>query len=173
MVGMARCAVPVAERSVRRRKREAGPHVLARIPPSAPSAGILFVFFWASLALVDFFTRFDNALLRWLLASVFALYWPIFICATIQTKAEMEDGTNQIFTGIVGFLLVSAGCIYDHFFPHFVQQRIHGIDGDVPEYSGIKWAIGISLFFGFIMSIAEIQRFRSAKHSGTDRTMNS
>jgi hypothetical protein len=35
VVGMARCAVPVAERRVRRWKREADTHVLARVPPGA------------------------------------------------------------------------------------------------------------------------------------------
>jgi hypothetical protein len=35
VVGMARCAVPVAERSVRRRKRGAETRVLARVPHSA------------------------------------------------------------------------------------------------------------------------------------------
>jgi hypothetical protein len=37
-VGMARCAVPVAERSVRRRKRGAETRVLTRVPPSANGA---------------------------------------------------------------------------------------------------------------------------------------
>ena len=118
------------------------------------------VFIFASLALVDFFTHFPNAIVRWLCAAVFALYWPVFICATILNEPEMDDRVHLIFTGAVGFVAVSLGCLYDHFFPHFAQHRIYG---DVPDYSGLKWTMGASLLFSFIMAIAQIQRFRPSR----------
>ena len=139
------------------------------ISKAAP-VGVLLVFISASLALVDFFTHFENAIVRWLCAAVFALYWPASICATILNESELDERVHLIFTGVVGFVAVSAGCLYDHFFPHFAQHRTYG---EVPEYSGLKWTMGASLLFGFIMAIAQIQRFRPSREPDRDEAASS
>src|SRR5438046_1815384 len=94
--------------------------------------GILIVFIFAGCALVDFFTNFDNAIARWLCSALFVLYWPYFLCATILTDSELTDRDRDylVFTGGLGFLAVTAGCLCDHFFPDFAQHRTYG---NVPD----------------------------------------
>ncbi len=123
------------------------------------------VLVFAGFALVDFFTHFENPIARWLCAALFVLYWPYFLCATILTDSEMTDRDYLLFTGGIAFLAVSAGCLYDHFFPHFAQHRIYG---DVPDYHGLKWAMGAALLFGYVMAIAKIERVRPKRERHDD-----
>ena len=121
----------------------------------ASPVGIMFVFVFVGFALVDCFTHVQNAIARWLLASFFVLYWPDFVCSSMQRDSESKDDDYLLFTGCIGFVAVSVGCVYDHFFPHFAQHRVFG---DVPDYPGLKWAMGASLLFGYFMAITTASR---------------
>ena len=123
----------------------------------ASPVGLLFVLVFAGFALVDVFTHFENAIARWLCAAFFVLYWPDFVCSSALTDSELKDRHYFLLTGCIGFVAVSAGCFYDHFFPQFAQHRIYG---DVPNYGGLKWTMGASLLFGYVMAIAKIGTLR-------------
>src|SRR5438094_854217 len=88
------------------------------------------LFTWVILSQI--FVLIENAFARWLCAALYVLFWPDFLCSAFLTSSETQDRKNLYLAGGAAFLAVSAGCLYDHLFPHFVQQRFHGWVLDCP-----------------------------------------
>ena len=140
-------------------------HRVIQLLAKASPVGVSFVLVCVGLSLFDFFTHFENAIVRWLCSAFFVLYWPDFVCACfIFTDSELEkmdDRYHLLFTGGFGFLVVSAGCLYDHFVPQFAQHYIYG---NIPDYAGLKWTMGASLLYGCITATRLIGRHRPKQH---------
>jgi len=69
----------------------------------------------------------------------------------------MQHRQNLYFAGGTAFFAVSAGCLYDQFFPHFVQQRYHGW---VPDCPGLQLTALAALLLGYVAATKHIDRVR-------------
>ena len=109
------------------------------------------------LILPQMFGLIENAFARWLCAALYVLFWPDFLCSAFLSSSEIDDRENLYFAGGAGFLAVSAGCLYDHFFPHFVQQRFHGL---APACVGLQLTALLALLLGYVVATRLINRVR-------------
>jgi hypothetical protein len=125
------------------------------------SSGVILLvglFTWVTLSQV--FVMIENAFARWLCAALYVLFWPDFLCSAVLTSSEMQDRENLYFAGGAAFLTVSAGCLYDHLFPHLTQHRFHSWVSWVPACPGLQLTATAALLLGYVVAARHIDRVR-------------
>ena len=112
--------------------------------------GFWLVFIIVASAILWFLTQATDPVARWLLAAIFAQYWPFFIYHAVSQSDNREDDEFHAKTGCLGVIVVSLGCLFDFFFPRYVQRA----SGSMQDYDGLWWALAGYLLLGTIMSLS-------------------
>ena len=121
------------------------------------TVGILLVGLFTWVTLPQVFALMENPLARWLCAALYVLFWPDFLCSAFLTSSEMKNRKSLYVAGGVAFLAVSAGCLYDHFWPSLTQVRGRGW---VPDYPGLQWTATAALLLGYVVATRRINTLR-------------
>lgn len=128
----------------------------------AAPVGALVVVCSVGFALVGYFTHFQDAVVRWLSAVIFGLYWPLCVAEVMCGACDTTSRSHLVLSGAICAVIITGGCLADYCFPHFAESVVYDY---IPDYRGLKATMGISVILGFVLASGEAESVRSRRDS--------